>query len=96
IRTLGARKGTTVFETAPIDHSGIFPLKFMCIPDCDGVRWRVLRLQSYYFFSIITRFFLIFEKMMVTQNWQNRQNARDAVGGIPRAGFEKCVRFSIV
>lgn len=25
IRTLGARKGTTVFETAPIDHSGIFP-----------------------------------------------------------------------
>ncbi len=27
IRTLGARKGTTVFETAPIDHSGIFPDK---------------------------------------------------------------------
>ncbi len=26
IRTLGARKGTTVFETAPIDHSGTFPL----------------------------------------------------------------------
>ncbi len=25
IRTLGARKSTTVFETAPIDHSGIFP-----------------------------------------------------------------------
>ena len=25
IRTLGSRKGTTVFETAPIDHSGIFP-----------------------------------------------------------------------
>ncbi len=25
IRTLGARKGTTVFETAPIDHSGISP-----------------------------------------------------------------------
>lgn len=25
IRTLGTRKGTTVFETAPIDHSGIFP-----------------------------------------------------------------------
>ena len=25
IRTLGARKRTTVFETAPIDHSGIFP-----------------------------------------------------------------------
>ncbi len=28
IRTLGARKGTTVFETAPIDHSGIFPFGF--------------------------------------------------------------------
>ncbi len=26
IRTLGTRKGTTVFETVPIDHSGIFPL----------------------------------------------------------------------
>ncbi len=26
IRTLGARKGTTVFETAPIVHSGIFPV----------------------------------------------------------------------
>ena len=25
IRTLGTRKGTTVFETAPIDHSGISP-----------------------------------------------------------------------
>jgi IMP dehydrogenase/GMP reductase len=25
IRTLGTRKSTTVFETAPIDHSGIFP-----------------------------------------------------------------------
>ena len=25
IRTLGTRKGTTVFETAPIDHSGTFP-----------------------------------------------------------------------
>ena len=28
IRTLGSRKGTTVFETAPIDHSGIFPWSF--------------------------------------------------------------------
>ena len=28
IRTLGARKGTTVFETAPIDHSGISPWGF--------------------------------------------------------------------
>ena len=27
IRTLGSRKGTTVFETAPIDHSGIFPFE---------------------------------------------------------------------
>ena len=26
IRTLGTRKGTTVFETVPIDHSGIFPV----------------------------------------------------------------------
>lgn len=26
IRTLGTRKGTTVFETVPIDHSGIFPI----------------------------------------------------------------------
>ncbi len=25
IRTLGTRKGTTVFETVPIDHSGTFP-----------------------------------------------------------------------
>ncbi len=25
IRTLGTRKSTTVFETVPIDHSGIFP-----------------------------------------------------------------------
>jgi hypothetical protein len=25
IRTLGTRKGSTVFETAPIDHSGISP-----------------------------------------------------------------------
>ncbi len=26
IRTLGTRKGTTVFETVPFDHSGIFPI----------------------------------------------------------------------
>ena len=25
IRTLGTRKGTTVFETVPFDRSGIFP-----------------------------------------------------------------------
>lgn len=29
IRTLGARKGTTVFETAPIDHSGISPVEWL-------------------------------------------------------------------
>ena len=28
IRTLGTRKGTTVFETVPIDHSGIFPMVY--------------------------------------------------------------------
>ena len=28
IRTLGTRKGTTVFETAPFDHSGTSPQKF--------------------------------------------------------------------
>ena len=28
IRTLGTRKGTTVFETVPIDHSGTFPIRF--------------------------------------------------------------------
>ena len=28
IRTLGTRKGTTVFETVPIDHSGIFPMAY--------------------------------------------------------------------
>lgn len=34
IRTLGARKGTTVFETAPIDHSGILPVivGLFCVP----------------------------------------------------------------
>ena len=26
IRTLGTRKGTKVFETVPIEHSGIFPI----------------------------------------------------------------------
>lgn len=30
IRTLGTRKGTTVFETAPIDHSGISPVGLGC------------------------------------------------------------------
>ena len=39
IRTLGTRKGTTVFETVPIDHSGTFP---------NGL----LRVQSYVYFLI--------------------------------------------
>lgn len=39
IRTLGTRKGTTVFETAPIDHSGTFPLVEQ--------RFCALRLQIY-------------------------------------------------
>ncbi len=30
IRTLGTRKGTTVFETVPIDRSGIFPRVCEC------------------------------------------------------------------
>ena len=30
IRTLGTRKGTTVFETVPIDRSGIFPRVYGC------------------------------------------------------------------
>ena len=42
IRTLGTRKGTTVFETAPFDHSGIFP--FWSVPF--GIA-----MQSYNFFS---------------------------------------------
>ncbi len=35
IRTHGTRKGTTVFETAPIDHSGTPPLlKLQDFSDC--------------------------------------------------------------
>ena len=30
IRTLEPRKGLTVFETAPFDHSGIFPMVYFC------------------------------------------------------------------
>ena len=30
IRTLEPRKGLTVFETAPFDHSGIFPMVVIC------------------------------------------------------------------
>ena len=33
IRTLGTRKGTTVFETAPFDHSGTSPRRRMGRPD---------------------------------------------------------------
>ncbi len=40
IRTLGTRKGTTVFETAPIDHSGTFPV------ECK-IASTALRVQSY-------------------------------------------------
>jgi hypothetical protein len=28
IRTLGTREGSTVFETAPFDHSGTYPRVF--------------------------------------------------------------------
>ncbi len=43
IRTLGTRKGTTVFETVPFDRSGIFP--------------RSLRVQSYDVFFIHANYF---------------------------------------
>ena len=47
IRTLGTRKGTTVFETAPIDHSGISPL---VIEGCKGrnLQWIIKSIQKYY------------------------------------------------
>ena len=47
IRTLGTRKGTTVFETVPIDHSGIFPL----------VCWCGLQVQRYNLFGIVCKYF---------------------------------------
>ena len=47
IRTLGTRKGTTVFETAPIDHSGTFPRVMLRL--CCGSMSR-LRVQSYEIF----------------------------------------------
>ena len=41
IRTLGPASWSTVFETAPIDHSGISPVSFfafllVCLSACDG------------------------------------------------------------
>ena len=50
IRTLGTRKGTTVFETVPIDHSGIFPLW-----RCASPLWGALPLSR----GKVTKFFLI-------------------------------------
>ncbi len=51
IRTLGARKGTTVFETAPIDHSGISPL-------LGGQRLDAAKLQFYFFYEgVLTEFY---------------------------------------
>ena len=49
IRTLGTRKGTTVFETVPIDHSGIFPfLGWVALRAAVCGRAAMgLRLQSY-------------------------------------------------
>ena len=36
IRTLGTRKGTTVFETAPFDRSGTSPLQWQAPSDGAG------------------------------------------------------------
>ena len=48
IRTLGTRKGTTVFETVPIDHSGIFPFLEVALRAAVCGRAAMgLRLQSY-------------------------------------------------
>ncbi len=52
IRTLGTRKGTTVFETVPFDRSGIFPRSFL------------IAVQNYNFFFIYWQigncFFVLF------------------------------------
>ena len=53
IRTLGTRKGTTVFETVPIDHSGIFPEEFLIA---------TAKLQS---FSIFYKYFTGFSLLYV-------------------------------
>ena len=57
IRTLGTRKGTTVFETVPIDHSGIFPDRVPCTA-FGGVR-RILQMQRYESFPGDCKFFEI-------------------------------------
>ncbi len=53
IRTLGTRKGTTVFETVPIDHSGIFPRWLMGI----GALWLPNAVTKVRKFFGMTQFF---------------------------------------
>ena len=68
IRTLGTRKGTTVFETVPIDHSGIFPLVVDTLSDIiSGVAGIVLQagvspfaIAKLEIFSEFTKFFRFF------------------------------------
>lgn len=56
IRTLGARKDTTVFETVPIDHSGIFPI----VVDGNGNRTATLmRSQRYERFLALRKFLTV-------------------------------------
>ena len=56
IRTLGTRKGTTVFETVPIDHSGIFPI----VVDGNGNRTATLmRSQRYERFLALRKFLTV-------------------------------------
>ena len=56
IRTLGTRKGTTVFETVPIDHSGIFPMVCMFVATVHPGWMRLMRLQRYESFSLCRKF----------------------------------------
>ena len=56
IRTLGTRKGTTVFETVPIDHSGIFPMVCMFVATVHPGWMRLMRLQRYESFSVCRKF----------------------------------------
>jgi hypothetical protein len=42
IRTLGSRKGSTVFETAPFDRSGISPIRILLFR-----QWSENALQRY-------------------------------------------------
>ena len=66
IRTLGTRKGTTVFETVPIDRSGIFPFVGLCVGSCPvGCRFRRLQgcgLLCGLFAGTKLRSFSLFEK----------------------------------